>query len=208
MIWYRMQVGFVTHPRMLQLTAQQRWDWMIILDHCAQHDSEGELHKLTLKRLHITPRVIAKFQETGLLHTTDENTYTVHNWQRHNGKDHTAAERQARHRDTQDTAIIDTGDHVFEQKTFTTEAQLTTNRERNLDETEQDEANGEAKNPEMSRVTHVRAQTETVQNKEPTPPKPSPTPNGDNRDGTGLDTISDEVARAFGGLGRGRGQKW
>lgn len=170
MIWYRMQVGFVTHPKMLSLTLSQRWAWLTLLDHCSQHDNDGRLPRLVLKRLHVSARITARYVELGLLepdpNAPDGESYIVHNWQAHNSRDYTAAARQQRHRekttDTENATFRSPPDADAEQKHAENEPQDTS---------------AQAKKAEMSRVTpRAPAETETVQEQLQEQPPPDPPP--------------------------------
>ena len=41
--WFRVEVGFVNHPKLAQLSYKARWTWLGVLEHCAQHRTGGHV---------------------------------------------------------------------------------------------------------------------------------------------------------------------
>lgn len=96
MSWLRIDDGYDTHPKLFDLTEQQRWRWTRVLIHCARHRTDGFVSGATLRELGLT-RALPKLLEVKLLDQTPDG-YTVHDWHDFNPKDPTKAERQARWR--------------------------------------------------------------------------------------------------------------
>lgn len=83
MSWLRVDDGYDTHPKMLELTEQQRWRWTRVLLHCARHRTEGHVKTSVLRELGLG-RTIADLLRLGLLHENGDTGYTVHDWRIYN----------------------------------------------------------------------------------------------------------------------------
>lgn len=79
MSWLKVDDGFDTHPKLLELTEVQRWRWTRVLIHCARHRTEGKVKTSVLRELGLS-RAIGRLIEVGLLHPDEENGYVVHDW--------------------------------------------------------------------------------------------------------------------------------
>lgn len=100
MSWLRIDDGYDTHPKLLELTEAQRWRWTRVLIHCARHRTEGHVKPAVLKDLGLG-RTVTRLLQLGLLESNGDAGYLVHDWSTFNPKDPTKAERQARWRATQ-----------------------------------------------------------------------------------------------------------
>jgi hypothetical protein len=103
MSWLRIDDGYDTHPKLLELTEQQRWRWTRVLIHCARHQTQGHVKPAVLRELGLG-RTVAKLLQLGLLETNGDAGYLVHDWSTFNPKDPTKAERQARWRASRATS--------------------------------------------------------------------------------------------------------
>lgn len=109
MSWLRIDDGFDTHPKLLELTEQQRWRWTRVLIHCARHRTQGHVKTSVLRDLGLG-RAIEKLLSIDLLEQNGESGYLVHDWHDYAPKDPTKAERQARWRAKQastETRLVD-----------------------------------------------------------------------------------------------------
>lgn len=79
MSWLKVDDGFDTHPKLIELTEVQRWRWTRVLIHCARHRTEGHIKTSVLRELGLG-RTIARLLEVGLLHENGESGYLVHDW--------------------------------------------------------------------------------------------------------------------------------
>lgn len=100
MSWLRLDDGYDTHPKLLELTEQQRWRWTCVLLHCARHRTEGHVKTSVLRQLGLG-RALPTLLRVGLLEENGPAGYLVHDWSAFNPKDPTKAERQARWRHRQ-----------------------------------------------------------------------------------------------------------
>lgn len=100
MSWLRLDDGFDTHPKLLELTELQRWRWARVLLHCARHRTEGHVKASVLRELGLG-RTVNDLLRVGLLEENGATGYLVHDWHTFNPKDPTKAERQARWREKQ-----------------------------------------------------------------------------------------------------------
>ena len=100
MSWLKLDDGFDTHPKLLELTELQRWRWARVLLHCARHRTEGHVKPSVLRELGLG-RAINDLLRVGLLEENGDTGYLVHDWSAFNPKDPTKAERQARWREKQ-----------------------------------------------------------------------------------------------------------
>lgn len=97
MSWLKLDDGFDTHPKVLELTEVQRWRWTRVLIHCARHRTGGHVKASVLRELGLS-RTTDKLITVGLLESNGEAGYLVHDWSEYAPKDPTKAERQARWR--------------------------------------------------------------------------------------------------------------
>jgi len=98
MAWLRLDDGFDTHPKLLELSEGERWRWTRLLLHCARHRTEGVVTMRALRDLGLA-RSRRKLIASSLLNETDDDgIFTVHDWAEYNPKDPTKSERQARWR--------------------------------------------------------------------------------------------------------------
>jgi hypothetical protein len=131
MSWLRIDDGYDTHPKLLELTEQQRWRWTRVLIHCARHQTQGHVKPAVLRELGLRGTV-AKLLQLGLLESNGDAGYLVHDWSTFNPKDPTKAERQARWRashppstapstqaSTGDVSVDDADDDLVDAKTST-----------------------------------------------------------------------------------------
>lgn len=160
MLWYRLDVGTVTHPKLLELTPDQRWRWLTLLDHCAAHHTDGTITTIALKRLGITPRLRARLLELTLLEPAGHDLYRLHDWELHNGRNEAArdaARERKRAERERKRKQFEPDRNEKEHKTATRDTSI------------------HAENPQKSRVTsRARARTDTgtttKQAKGPKPP--------------------------------------
>lgn len=97
MSWLRLDDGYDTHPKLLELTEQQRWRWTRVLIHCARHQTQGHVKASVLRELGLA-RAVQQLLHLGLLESNGDAGYLVHDWTAFNPKDPTKTERQARWR--------------------------------------------------------------------------------------------------------------
>lgn len=98
MSWLRLDDGYDTHPKMLELTEVERWRWTRLLLYCARHRTEGRVRRSVLSDVNLT-RSLQKLVRLHLLAPDeDEGVYVVTSWEEFNPRDPTAAERMRRHR--------------------------------------------------------------------------------------------------------------
>jgi len=95
--WLRLDDGFDTHPKLIELSEVNRWRWTRVLLHCARHQTQGHVKLSVLRELGLG-RATSQLVVLGLLEQNGETGYLVHDWATFNPKDPTKAERQARWR--------------------------------------------------------------------------------------------------------------
>ena len=102
MSWLRIDDSFVDHPKVISLGAiPARWAFLELLSYCAKHRTEGYFPPSigdTHRRL--TPALIARCIEVGLVDVGDSGEHRVHDFEAYNpaSKDPTGASRQQRWR--------------------------------------------------------------------------------------------------------------
>lgn len=79
MSWLRIDDGYDTHPKLLELTELQRWRWTRVLLHCARHRTEGHVKPSVLREIGLG-RAIGQLVTLGLLHENGDTGYLVHDW--------------------------------------------------------------------------------------------------------------------------------
>lgn len=84
MAWLRVDDGFDTHAKMLELTEVQRWRWTRVLIYCARHQTQGRVTLSVLRDIGLG-RLAGKLVEVGLLENAGPNAYLVHDWRIYNG---------------------------------------------------------------------------------------------------------------------------
>jgi hypothetical protein len=102
MSWLKLDDGFDTHPKLLELTELQRWRWTRVLIHCARHRTQGHVKPSVLRELGLG-RAIPLLVRVDLLEENGDAGYVVHDWADFNLKDATKTERQARWRQKKST---------------------------------------------------------------------------------------------------------
>ena len=83
MSWLRVDDGYDTHPKLLELTEQQRWRWTRVLIHCARHRTDGHVSVSVLRELGLG-RSITQLVRVNLLHENGNDGYVVHDWRIYN----------------------------------------------------------------------------------------------------------------------------
>lgn len=104
MSWLKVDDGFDTHPKLLELSEIQRWRWTRVLIHCARHRTDGHVNEKVLRELGLG-RAIERLLTIGLLETNGSPEYLVHDWADYAPKDPTKAARQARWRAKQASTV-------------------------------------------------------------------------------------------------------
>lgn len=158
MSYLALDAGFVTHPKLLELTHVQRWTWLAVMSQCARHRTDGYITRIALKRLGVTPSLLERLVELRLLDIDPAQPlgegFRVHDFEKYNGKrDPTARERKQRERERKAAAAAQDADQLREARGAQKRSQSA------LHQTQNDEKNAtanptvQAKTGEMSRVT-------------------------------------------------------
>ena len=118
MAWLRLDDGFYTHPKVLKLSRQERWTWVEVLCFCARYDTGGEIPTAISEALpKVNPAFLSKCVDIGLVDTTDEPAFHIHDWKTYNPKDPTNAVRQQRYRSRNGASNGDRNGEVTENVT-------------------------------------------------------------------------------------------
>jgi len=106
MAWLRIDDGFAQHPKIVQLSAKDRWTWLELLCYCARYRTEGHVPEAISEVVRgATPALLERCVSLRLLEvSTGRNGYEIHDWADFNPKDPTKAARQARWRHNKDSA--------------------------------------------------------------------------------------------------------
>lgn len=100
MAWLRIDDGYDTNSKLLELTEAERWRWTRVLIHCAKHRTEGRVTVAVIKEIGLG-RALSRLTQIRLLDETDDpKKYLVHDWDQYNPKDVGAAQRMRRRRQT------------------------------------------------------------------------------------------------------------
>ena len=83
MSWLRLDDGYDTHPKLLELTELQRWRWTRVLIHCAKHRTEGHVKRSVLRELGLD-RALTELVSIGLLEENGSEGYLVHDFMQYN----------------------------------------------------------------------------------------------------------------------------
>lgn len=103
--WLRVDDGFGSHPKLLELTREERWTWVEILCHCARHRTGGLIAPGIRDAVrHATPAFLAKTERVFLSKRDKNGRLFVHDWDDYNPSDPTAADRMRRYRERQEQA--------------------------------------------------------------------------------------------------------
>jgi hypothetical protein len=79
--WLRLDDGFDTHPKVLQLTELQRWRWTRLLLYCARYETEGVVTRDVMRELGLS-RAADKLLHLNLLlaSTSGPDIFVVNDW--------------------------------------------------------------------------------------------------------------------------------
>jgi hypothetical protein len=97
--WARLDDGFDTHPKILELTETERWRWTRVLLYCARHETEGEISRRVVRELGLS-RALNQLLKSNLLlaSTSDADVFVVNDWAIYNpgARDDEAVENAVR----------------------------------------------------------------------------------------------------------------
>lgn len=100
MSWLRIDDGFPSHPKLQGWTPAQKWALVELFCYCARHKTEGYVPSdLSLLPRAVTGRLLSLAEDSGVLDRDEDDCLIVHDWQRYNPSDVTAAERMKRMRE-------------------------------------------------------------------------------------------------------------
>ncbi len=103
MTWLRIDDRFAEHEKVLGLSRSDRWTWVELLCYCARQSSDTVPPKVADLIKHVTPAFLARCASVGLLDRDEDGFLHVHDWAVYNNRDLTAAARQQRYRNAQNT---------------------------------------------------------------------------------------------------------
>lgn len=96
MSWLRLDDGFAQHPKIVQLSARDRWTWLELLCYCARYRTDGQIPDAIAEVVRgATPAFIARALELRLLDSvpvpepvpgTSGKALRVHDWDEYNPK--------------------------------------------------------------------------------------------------------------------------
>ena len=99
MSWLRLDDNFAQHPKFEGWPAAQRWAFVELMLYCAKYRTGGRVPAdLTLLPRPVNSRLLGQAEASGWLDRTEEALW-IHDWEKYNPSDPTAAERQKRYRD-------------------------------------------------------------------------------------------------------------
>jgi len=85
MAWLRIDDGFAQHPKIVQLSAKDRWTWLELLCYCARYRTEGQVPGGIAEVVRgCTPAFLTRCGELRLLDKTGEDLYEIHDWIEYN----------------------------------------------------------------------------------------------------------------------------
>ena len=94
--WLRLDDGFGTNPKVLELSEAKRWRWVALLLTCARHRKyEGRVTRAALLEHRLD---VGELVCLGLLDQLEDGSYRVHDWDEFNDSENPAADRQRRYR--------------------------------------------------------------------------------------------------------------
>jgi len=79
MVWFQIDDGMWSHPKILQLSPDAGWLWTRAGAYCAQHLTDGLIPDVALRILGATEDAIAELLDAELWHDTDDG-YVFHDW--------------------------------------------------------------------------------------------------------------------------------
>jgi hypothetical protein len=97
MTWVRLDDGFPSNPKVIQLTDRQFRTWIRVLCHCSQAQ-DPTVDNYTIRELNgLTIHTVSQLESIGLLDKIGDK-WEVHDWIEYQPKDPTNATRQAKYR--------------------------------------------------------------------------------------------------------------
>lgn len=85
MAWLRLDDGFDTNHKILELREVERWRWTRVLVYCAKNRNKGVVTATVLRELGLE-KTVQKLLQIGLLDELSGNAYRVHDWYVYNGE--------------------------------------------------------------------------------------------------------------------------
>lgn len=106
MDWFRLYDSIIDDPKILQLSDEFRWLFVVLLSISSRQSERGSLPNQSEIAIHMRvtkskcKRVISRFIELGFIDVNkEEGTLSVHGWDSRQRRSDSSAERVARHRD-------------------------------------------------------------------------------------------------------------
>ena len=80
MAWLRIDDRFTEHRKVIALRRGDRWTWLEVLGYCARHGSGFVPANVADVLRYVTPTLVARLVEVGLLDVRADGAYEVHDW--------------------------------------------------------------------------------------------------------------------------------
>lgn len=104
MPWSRIDSGFWRHPKFDGWKPADKWAFGELMGYCAEYRTEGKIPRdLSLLPRGISPKFLRQAEASGWLDRDPNGTLWIHDWGLYHPKDSTAAERNRRYRERNET---------------------------------------------------------------------------------------------------------